>query len=218
MLWKHGVALIFCIAVASPLAAKPTHGPYLVEVWADVLFDSSGEGASYQIAGERDLPAAFVQQVKLRLDKARIEPRLVSGKPVSFKTGVRMSFEVTPGPGGGTVRVTRVDMAPRPIKTSVAQIPRDIARVAEWSGTLKATCHVSTEGICSKTELSANAGIPESARRWAAASFKSWTFMPQELDGAKVPGEYGVILSLEIDGPRLEDFRQDKFDRLMWTK
>ena len=129
-----------------------------------------------------------------------------------------MSFKVTPGAGTGTVLVTGLATAPRPIKRSVARPPNDVSKVAGWSGSLKAVCHVATDGKCSKIEVDAPAGIPESARRWAAESFKSWTFVPQELGGRKVAGEYAALLSLEIDGPAFEDFREDKFDRLMRGK
>lgn len=219
MQWKQSAVVISCaLLLAGPLAAKPKRGPYVVEVWSDVLFDESGQVVNYSIVDEGDLPAAFANQVKTRLEKVRIEPRDVAGKPATFKSGIGMSFEVTPGANGGTVRVAGVQMAPRPIKRSFASFPTDISRVADWSGAVSAICRVSVEGRCRSTEVEALPGLPESARRWATETFKLWSFVPQQLNGEAVEGEYRLAVTMATDGPVREDFRHDKFERLMQGK
>ncbi len=220
MQWKQHAVIVTCalMLAASPLCAKAKSSPYVVEVWSDVLFDPSGQVAEFQVADENELPSAFADQVKARLQKARIEPRSVSGKAVSFRTGVGMAFEVTPGKNGGSVRVVGLEMAPRPLKRSFASFPTDIARVADWSGSVTAVCQVSTAGKCSSTDVEALPGLPESARRWAAETFRLWSFVPQQLDGAPVEGEYRLVVSLQTEGPAREDFREDKFERLMRAK
>lgn len=196
-------------------AAPSAQAPYRVEVWSSVLFGADGRASDYRIVDEGRLPPAFAQEVKARLAAARIEPRSADGAPATFRTGVRMGFEVQPGEGGGTVRLARLDMAPLPVEQSFVKLPDEIVRAADWDGRVTAICTVGPEGRCARTEVVAAPGMPESARRWAVASFERWRFEPQQLAGRPVAGEYSLSVNLRVEGPAHEDFRQDKFLRLM---
>lgn len=200
---------------ANVVAAERTGAVRHVEVWSSVLFDTDGKATDYRIVDETNLPPAFADEVKTRLRNARIDPRLVDGKPVTFRTGVRMSFEISPTSGGGSVRMAGLRMAPLPVTIFLASFPADIARTEGWKGSVTARCFVSTQGRCGSSEVTALPGVPESARRFASASMKRWVFEPQLLDGAAIEGEYEITVSLETDVHRVEDFRQDKFERVM---
>jgi len=216
MLGKPLVLTMVCAFLsAHALAAERKDAPYHVDVWSSVLFGKDGKAGEYRMIDEAELSPAFAKEVRNRLQRARIEPRLVGGNPVTYRTGVRMIFEVSPTENGGTVRLTGLQMAPLPITRFLASFPTDIAAAAGWQGTVTATCFVSKEGRCASTEVQALPGVPESARRWAAESFKRWVFEPLLLDGAPVEGEFPMTVSLETQSPAFEDFRQDKFERLM---
>jgi hypothetical protein len=201
-----------CLPVAAGSRAK---APYSVDVWSSVLFAEDGRAGDIRIADESQLPPAFAAQVRTRLQNARIEPRIVDGKPATFRTGVRMTFAVTPSKGTGTVRVAGLEMAPLPIARSFVKFPVEIANSAGWQGEVTAICLVDIQGRCASTDVRAPAGVPESARRWAAASFERWRFEPQQVGGVPIAGEFALRVTIESEEGRSEDFREDKFLRLM---
>jgi hypothetical protein len=99
----------------------------------------TGGPAAIEFVDNAGLPPKFLQGARERLEKARIEPRQVQGAAVSFRTGVRMDFEVAPAPQGGTVRLLGLAMLPLPIKRLYADRPANVAQVEGWTGVLTAT-------------------------------------------------------------------------------
>lgn len=215
---KRALALALLMTLSSGVDAKRKAAPYNVEVWSDVLFDESGQAVHADIANRAKYPEAFVEQVMKRLATASIEPVTANGAPATFKTGVGMHFEVTPGANGGQVRVTGMEINPRPVKRAWASFPTDIARVSDWSGAVIATCRVGTTGRSTTADVHALPGIPESARRWAVETCKLWQFVPPEVNGVATESTYRWKVSLETEAPAFEDFRHDKFERLMRSK
>jgi len=204
--------LILAMSCLQPAQATE---PYTVDVWARVLFDELGAAQQVDVLEAQQHPAAFVAAVRTRLERARIEPRTLAGSPATFRTGVKMSFEVRPaGPGaGGTVRVLGLHMLPLPLVQRYADFPKDIAAADGWSGSLAATCTVSTAGTCRQVAVKADAALPESARRFARASLELWTFEPQRVGDQPIEGEYTEEFKLSSSASAPEDFRQDKFLR-----
>lgn len=215
MLWKRTLLLSAAALFTHAAMARTPTKPYTVEVWSNVLFDTHGRVEQFRIIDESSQPKAFVEQVSARLDKAVIEPRIVDGQPVSFRTGVQMSFRVTPSDKGASVKMQGMRVSPLPLKRAFASYPDDLAKVAGWDGTVDATCYIGLDGRCEDVEVEALAGIPESARRWAVATFKLWSFEPQQLDNKPQRGLYRMVTHLETDGPVRDDFRQDKFERVI---
>lgn len=89
------LALTLAPAAAGDAIARES-SPYRVDVWSSVLFGPDGRVQTVRIVDEDDLPEAFAEQVRVRLEAARVEPRQVDGRAVTFRTGVRMGFQVQP--------------------------------------------------------------------------------------------------------------------------
>lgn len=106
-----------------------------------------------------------------------------------------------------------VDMAPLPTSQSFVAFPEEIARSAGFEGAMTVVCHVNVEGRCGSTDIRDAGALPQSARRWADASFERWRFEPQELGGRPVAGEYSIRVTMETEWPPREDFRQGNFLR-----
>lgn len=192
---------------------------YVVDVWANVLFDESGKAKEVTISEPENHPAAFISAVRTRLEKARIEPRQLNAKPATFRTGVMITFEVSrANSSNGTVRLLGLQMAPLPIKQAFVGYPEDIAAVEGWTGSVTATCIVTKGGVCGQVTVKAVPGIPESARRFAKASLELWEFEPQRVGDVAVEGEYTLKMNLLTEGNAPEDFRQDKFYRAIRGK
>lgn len=197
-------------AVHAQLAASP----YLVTVWADSVFGPDGRSVRFQIVDEATYPAPFVEGVKARLQRARMQPVLDQGLPATFKTGVRMDFVVTPGQGSGTVKLDGLAMEPLPIKRYMASFPADVALTDGWDGRVDAFCLVGVDGSCKTITVNALPGMPESVRRFARVSLEQWRFEAQQVNGKPIETEVGVRFNLSAPVGAPEDFRQDKFERI----
>jgi hypothetical protein len=206
----------WCLMAVWPLAALGQDGtaPYQVAVWARVLFGPEGRATAVEFVDNAGLPPKFLQGARERLEKARIEPRQVQGAAVSFRTGVRMDFEVAPAPQGGTVRLLGLAMLPLPIKRLYADRPANVAQVEGWTGALTASCIVGQDGRCQRVSVRSNVAMPETARRFVKESLELWWFEPQQLAGQPVEGEFETEFALQAALPPPEDFRQDKFERV----
>jgi hypothetical protein len=207
------VALL-AAALAGPAHAAPPAVPYTVAVRASVLFAADGTASEVRVIDEAAHPQAFIDNVKARLQKARIPPQLDGGVPATFRTGVLMDFLVTPGDGGGKVAMTSLQMAPLPTKQFFASYPTDIAQTGGWRGAVVAGCVVGVEGRCTTITVRALPGMPDSVRRYARASLEGWLFQPQELAGKPVEGTYEVTMEFETPDTRPDDIRTPKFDRV----
>ncbi|HYD82119.1 MAG TPA: energy transducer TonB [Paucimonas sp.] len=197
------------------IAGENNNAPYQVTVWAQVLFDTSGKASEIDIADESSYPARFLENIRARLANARIPAPSDEGAPATFKTGVQMNFTVTPGEAGGSVRMDGLRMSPLPTKTYYASYPKDIGGTAGWQGKITAMCTVGTEGVCTSFDVKAVPGMPESVRRYAKASLERWTFVPQEVNGKPVAGEFALNLRFETTDTMPQDFREPKFDRIL---
>ena len=213
---KTPFASLLALCLLGPAAAADGDGaPYRVDVWSSVIFGPDGKASSYTVKNESELPGPFAAAVKKRLGAARVEPRLRDGKPATYRTGVRMEFEITRTPQGGVVRMSALEMAPFPLRTYYAPPPPDIAATEGWHGSVTATCIVSTAGRCGPVAVKMAPGLQESARQFAKASLERWEFEPQMLDDVAIEGEYTLQIDLKTVGSAPEDFRQDKLGRVL---
>lgn len=209
---------------AMPLTAQPSRAPYTVDLWATLLFDTSGQASSVKVREAGDYPPALLEAVQSRLAQARIPPVQAldgSGRVATFQSGVRVRLAITPGTAEsadaapGQVRIAGLRIEPMPSQRYAASFPPDIGRGADWQGRVNASCMLDTQGRCGPVQIEAVPGIPESVRRWARASLAGWTFEPQRVDDQPVPSEVRVSFTLEAKQLNPQDFRQPKWDRLM---
>lgn len=206
------------LATLQAVAADET-APYAVSVWTRVLFGVDGKAAEYTVVDEDKYPAKFVENVKARVAQATIHPPVVGGKPVTLRSGVEMRFTVTPGAeGSGSVRVDGLSVGPIPLNKSLANYPADIAANGGWEGQVLGICTVGINGRCRAVDVVAQPGMPDSVRRYAKASLDGWVFEPQLVDGKPVESEYRLLMYLNTLDTTPEDFRQDKFERLLRKK
>ena len=200
------------------LASEQDGQPYRVTVWSLVLFDTSGQVKEIEVADASRFSAQFLDNVRARLAKARVPAPLEDGAPATFKSGVRMEFLITPAAAGGAARVVGLNIAPLPTKSYFASYPKGVAGTAGWEGAVSATCTVGVDGRCSSVMVKALPGMPDSVRRFAKASLEGWTFVPQEVNGKPVVGEYELSIRLNTRDDAPVDFRGDKFDRIMRSR
>jgi hypothetical protein len=129
---------------------------------------------------------------------------------------VRLDFVVTPQAGGsGQVRVNGLSMGALPIKRYFASYPKDVSKTGGWTGEVEGICKIGVDGRCAAIEVSALPGMPDSVRRYAKASLEGWTFAPQEVDGKPIEGEFVLRLVLNTLDDAPENFKQDKFLRIL---
>ncbi len=211
------LAALLALTFGTAHAQAPT-APYKVSVWSRVLFGPDGRATEISIVDAGRYPAAFVQNVKKRLAGARVPPVERDGKPAVLTSGVEMRFVVTPTAEGGTVRVDGVTIAPMPTRQVFASIPDEIRRVGGWQGEVVTKCTVSVDGKCSSIEVTTPPGMPESLRRFAKASLEQWEFEPQQIDGKPIEGEYTLRIHLNTLDAAPENFRQDKFLRILQSR
>ena len=213
-LWSVTLALCLLGALWVLPAAAQSAAPYTVTVWAQALFGTNGQATQFQVVDEATYPAPFVEGVKARLARARMQPVQDQGQPATFKTGVRMDFVVTPGQGGGTVKLDGLAMEPLPTKRYMASFPADVALTDGWDGRVDAFCVVGVDGSCKTITVSAVPGMPESVRRFARVSLEQWRFEAQQVNGKPIETEVGVRFNLSAPVGAPEDFRLDKFERI----
>lgn len=196
---------------AAPLAAianpAPAPGqPYTVEVWSDATFGPDGRIQQLEVIKAPELPDTFVERVRSQLSKARIPPvKDASGEPGTFQTGVLMSYLVTPGEKGGTVRVQGMRVEPRPLKRYMASQPKGLPANTEL--TARVQCEVGTDGRCIDAKIIESTGTYDALRRWALASARGWEFLPQRLNGQPMPATVEISLVLSIEDLKPADFR-----------
>lgn len=207
-------ACLLALAASTSYAETPAE-PYTVEVWARVLFNTEGRVAEYALVDEAQYPAQFAANVKERVSKAKIEPPQDDGKPATLRSGVRLNFLVTPAAEGGSVKITGLSMGPVPTHRYYAGYPKDVGKSNGWEGEVQAMCTVGVEGRCTTVEVKALPGIPESVRRFAKASLEGWTFESQQLNGKPIEGEYAMRMRLNTLDDKPQDFRQDKFQKIL---
>lgn len=207
-------SLLLAVSASAAHAETPAQ-PYTVEVWARVLFDTQGKVAEYALVDEAKYPAQFAENVKERVAKAKIDPPQENGQAVTLRTGVRLDFRVTPKAEGGSVKIVGLSMGPMPTHRYFASYPKDVGKTEGWEGEVQALCTVGIEGTCTAVAVTALPGMPESVRRFAKVSLEGWTFEPQRVNDKPIEGEYKFRVRLHTLDGRPEDFRQDKFQKIL---
>jgi TonB family protein len=204
--------LVLCAALAAavlPAQANPPDQPYTVTVWSDATFGPDGSIQQLEVVKTPELTAAFVEQVRGQLSRARIPPvKDGSGVPAVFQTGVMTSYLITPGDKGATVRLQGMRMEPRPVTRYGASRPKDLPNDTPLSARVQ--CDVGTDGRCAEVKILESTGTYDSLRRWALASARGWEFLPQRINGQPVPATVEISLVLTLEDLRPADFRDPR--------
>ncbi len=214
------LALLSLVAVTlSPQAfAQDSMEPYPVSVWARVLFGTDGKPVEYALVDEAQYPAKFAENLKQRVAKAHIRPPEVDGKPATLRSGVELRFNVTPNAQGGIVKFEGISMDALPVKKYYASYPKDIAMTEGWDGKATGVCKIGINGRCASIEVEALPGMPVSVRKHVRASLEQWEFEPQQINGKPVEGEFKLSIHYQTLDKAPEDFREDKFLRLLKSR
>lgn len=211
--------VLAALSVAGNSNAATSVEPYSASVWAMVQFGLDGRATDIAIVDADQYPPAFLENVKKRLAAARVPPQEVDGKPAVLKSGVELKFLVTPTEsGGGTVKIEGIGIGPMPKKKYLAAYPEELKGSRGWEGEVRGTCKVNVQGRCGAIEITALPGMPESIRKYARASLEHWEFEPQTLNGQPIEGEYDVRIKLETVEGKPEDFREDRFRKILRPK
>lgn len=182
------------------------------QLWVEALFDAQGQVAEIAPVDEASQPKALWAQLLPRLKQARIEPMTTSeGQPASFRTGMLITLGVVrDASGAGSVKIQGLKMLPVVLKEYAASYPLDAGRSGGWQGAFTAICTVGAEGRCTKVDVQATAGMPESVRRFARVSMEGWRFKPQEINGQPIEGKYAWSVRMETLDNVPKDFRDPR--------
>ena len=194
-------------------AATPPKDPYTLEIWADMLFDTSGKLEKMEVPDAAQYPPAFVERVKKQLATSRIPPmKDDAGAPASFQTGMQVVFLITPGAveagAAATWHVQAIGVGARPVKRYAASRTSDMP--ADTPTVVRVRCEVGTDGRCTTVKVVAADGTSDVLRRWAMASMRGWVFEPQRVNGLPIASEAQVTLELEARDLAPRDFRDPR--------
>lgn len=206
--WVMSLLFSACLFAEESPSAKP----YDVTVWADVVYDATGNPQKITFPDKARYPEKFIQHLQMKLAVRKINPRLDNGLPASFETGVNLSLTVNPAATGAEVKINEIREAPRTVSMAMAKFPNDLLR-SGWSGVVKIQCTVGLQGRCVKTEV-LNAGeLPKSAVKFGLDSMNAWRFIPQKVNGNVV--EYDFIVPFRMKSETLGPGRPSIKSRIL---
>ncbi len=204
------LVLVLFTALPARAADKPA-APYTIAVWSDVSFTTEGGVAESQIIKETDYPAKFVDAVKTKIAAMRITPPEQDGKPAALRSGVRVTYLITPSASGASVSLQETLLAPLPVREIYAAFPKSLNREDSWQGRIDIRCEIDTSGQCLNPVMTAdNGSLPEDARRFAKDSITKWKFAPQTLNGQAISGEFRMSFDIVPNPRQIEDFRDPR--------
>lgn len=201
------LALLFSAALTPALAAAPDK-PYTVAIWATVEIGAEGTVTASEIKKEADYPAPFIAAVNKRIAALRIDPPTDAGAPATLRSGLLLSYTVTPSATGGSVSLDSMNLSPLPVREHFAPYPRELTGPEDWKGKLTVSCLVGVDGLCGTIDVVSDNGVlPEPARRFARDSLQKWKFEPQRLNGKPVEARFSTVLDMTVEKTEIKDFR-----------
>lgn len=201
-------ALALLLAAALTPAVAAPDKPYTVAIWASVEIGVEGTVTASEIKKPSDYPAPFLAAVEKRIAALRIEPPTDAGAPATLRSGLLLSYTVTPSATGGSVSLDSMSLSPLPVREQFAPYPRELSGPEDWKGKLTVSCLVGTDGMCGTIEVVSDNGVlPEPARRFARDSLQKWKFEPQRLNGKAVEARFSTVLDMTVEKTEIKDFR-----------
>ena len=205
------VSVLSLFLLLPAAAADKPAAPYTIAVWSDVSFNSEGGVSESRILKEADYPMKFVDAVKAKIAAMRITPPEQDGKPGELRSGLRVSYLITPSATGASVSLQETLLAPLPVREIYAAYPKSLNREDSWQGRIDIRCEIDITGQClSPVMTTDNGSLPEDARRFAKDSITKWKFAPQTLNGQAIPGEFRMSLDIVPNPRQIEDFRDPR--------
>lgn len=205
------VSVLSLFLLLPAAAADKPAAPYTIAVWSDVSFNSEGGVSESRILKEADYPVKFVDAVKAKIAAMRITPPEQDGKPGELRSGLRVSYLITPSATGASVSLQETLLAPLPVREIYAAYPKSLNREDSWQGRIDIRCEIDITGQClSPVMTTDNGSLPEDARRFAKDSITKWKFAPQTLNGQAIPGEFRMSLDIVPNPRQIEDFRDPR--------
>ncbi|MFY2763510.1 hypothetical protein [Arenimonas sp. MALMAid1274] len=194
-------ALVLSLGLAAgQVGAQAPAEPYEVEVWADAEYAASGELVSLEFVDAGQYPDAFLANLRSRIAAREYTAPVVDGQPASFETGVRVQITVTPGAGGGQVKIDAITDSARVVRMTEARIPAGTDG-ADWNGVLIARCLVTAKGRCNLAGVEDRSGMDgATADRFAKSMLSDWRFKPQRVGGKPIESEVTIPIRLEAAG------------------
>ncbi len=210
MILRAFLALVLFTALSTSAVDKPA-APYTIAVWSDVSFNSEGGVSESRILKEADYPVKFVDAVKAKIAAMRITPPEQDGKPGELRSGVRVSYLITPSASGASVSLQETLLAPLPLREVYVAFPKSLNREDSWKGRIDIRCAIDSDGQCQNPVMTSdNGSLPEDARRFAKDSISKWKFAPQTVNGQAIPGEFRMSMEIAPDPRAIEDFRDPR--------
>jgi|LauGreDrversion4_2_1035121.scaffolds.fasta_scaffold06142_7 hypothetical protein len=210
MLLRVVSVLSLFLLLPATAADKPA-APYTIAVWSDVSFNSEGGVSESRIVKEADYPVKFVDAVKAKTAAMRITPPAQDGKPGELRSGVRVSYLITPSASGASVSLQETLLAPLPLREVYVAFPKSLNREDSWKGRIDIRCGIDSQGQCQNPVMTTdNGSLPEDARRFAKDSISKWKFAPQTVNGQAIPGEFRMSIDIAPDPRQIEDFRDPR--------
>lgn len=200
------LALLLSAALTPAIAAPDK--PYTVAIWATVEIGAEGTVTASEIKKPSDYPAPFLAAVNKRIAALRIDPPMDAGAPATLRSGLLLSYTVTPSATGGSVSLDSINLSPLPVREHFAPYPRELSGPEDWKGKLTVSCLVGVDGMCGAIEVVSDNGVlPEPARRFARDSLQKWKFEPQRLNGKPVEARFSTVLDMTVEKTEIKDFR-----------
>lgn len=200
-----GIALL-CLLLAPGGAAAEPDSSYVVDLWADVLFDAEGRAQRIDVSAPDGQPEGFVERVKALLSAARVPPpRDDGGAAATLQSGVHVWLRIVRRDGAASASITGLQVGPRILKRYAASMPSGVAAGGVYEARVR--CIVSVVGRCRDIVVDYTTLVNDSMRRWAAASAAGFEFVPQRLNGQPIEAEVVLPLRLHVDDSLPQEFR-----------
>ena len=193
-------ALLVVSALVAAVPAQAADEPYEIVVWADADYAASGELTSLEFIDAKDYPEPFLANLRSRIEAREYTAPVVDGQPARFETGVRVTITITPGAGGGQVKIDEIVDGARVLRMTAARAPTNV-QGNQWSGVVLARCIITAKGRCNLADVVERSGLDgSSATSFAKGTLEGWRFKPQRVNGKPVESELIVPLKLEAAG------------------
>jgi len=184
-------------AAAQALSKAAKESDYLVTVWVAARFAADGTVESFRFSTLVEHPAAFLDQVRPVLLRARVPPAEHEGRPAVLDTGVRVTISISPDQQ--SFRVANLSLQPLPLRTFSPASPEMPHHSTPGRFTVDASCVVSIIGRCRDISLQSQGNPPEAFRRNVREAFSRWEFEPQRVNGQAIEGEAKMGFQLVVE-------------------
>lgn len=182
-----------------PAIASQKDQPSVIEVWADVVFDTEGRASQILLVDKDRYTPALRSALMAQLSNVKVPPRTLDGQPATFETGLRVQVGLQ---GGQSLSVLAVAAEPRPLTVGKIKWPELSAEENARGGSIQLSCVIDPEGACTDISIKADAGITQEVRNALRRMMRGFRFLPQKVGGQPIRGEFRLIHHFGVDSSR----------------